>query len=1042
MDRARLVALAAMFVVSCRSPGRANVDAGAPGDGGSTPDAASDGGADRGDAGTPPPVGHFAVVTGFGPSRGHALEARLSPVRVATDGDGEALFVTSQSAAFRLETRTGTLTHVAGAGPAGFLGDGDSARVALLSLAGGIAVDASGNVYLADTGNNRVRRIASTTGTIATIAGIGSTNCPPCYSGDNGPATGAALDAPSGLALDANGDLYVADSGNFVVRKIDGRTGVITTIAGNGTRGSAHDGVPATTAALTDPEGVALDGEGHLLIADRGDARVRSVDLASGVIGTVAGSGVAGSSGDGGPAKTAAVEPSDVAVDASHAIWIADAANHRIRRVDPDGTIATIAGMGVPGFGGDGQDSKTALLFGPTGISIAKSGDVFIADSRNGRVRRIRSGQITTVAGIGIPGAVDDGRPATSVALTAPAGLAIDSAMNVYFSDAQRIRKIDALTERVFTVAGAGIGGPARDGIAAVEAELDGPSQIALDDHAHLFIAEKTNNLIRRVDFGTHLIATVAGGGAAGMLGDGGPATHATLLHPSGVAIDHLGNLAIADTAHNRVRLVDASTQVVTTIAGTGVAGFSGDTGLAAHAQLSGPTRVRFDATGNLFIADYGNARVRRIDAGSKKIQTVAGNGSTMFTRDGDPALSTPLVPVGLEIDANGDLFISDESSHRIRKVDAATHVVSTVIGDGQDAVSGDGGPAVSAALSMNRDLALSNAGDLYVSADSFVRSMFKSTGTIITAAGAVAPIDDALDTAALGAPTALVALPSVATSSVWLIADGASGRIRKLDRTMRALTTVAGYPHGSSSEGTSALFSRLLQDPAGVAFDPSTHRLFVSERAGATIRVVDTSSGAWTIGTFAGRLGSADWADAAPLDSRFDRPAGLAIDAGRRILYVADSGNHVVRSVAIDAQDARFKTIAGTPKMPGFSSTLFRSPEALAVATDGSVYVADTGNDCVRRIDVGKSVSTVLANIDSPRGLAFGSDGTLYVAARHHVYAVTQAASVTTIFGPSIAAMPGLYASCLSGIAVTSASLLVLDACAGFALEISLPRM
>src|SRR5947207_1398629 len=291
---------------------------------------------------------------------------------------------------------------------------------------------------------------------------------------------------------------------------------------------------------------------------------------------------------------------------------------------------------------------------------------------------------------------------------------------------------------------GLGDGGP------ATSAELCDPRGIAFDSSGNLFIADECNDRIRRVDVVTHVISTVAGNGTAGFSGDGGPATAATLHGPDSVAVDGSGNVFIADTFNSRVCRVDASTQVITTVAGTGIGGFSGDGGPATSALLN-VEDVAVDSAGNLFIADYGNSRVRRVDATTQVITTVAGNGTRGYSGDGGPATSAELeFPLGIALDTAGNLFIADSLSSPgmnpagvIRRVVAATQVISTVAGTGTcgntSCFTGDGGPATSAEVSTAEGIAVDSAGSLYI-ADTFynyrVRRVDAATQVIATVAG------------------------------------------------------------------------------------------------------------------------------------------------------------------------------------------------------------------------------------------------------------------------------------------------------------------
>ena len=337
----------------------------------------------------------------------------------------------------------GDINTVAGTGTPGFSGDEGPATAAKLQQPYGVAVDGSGNLYIADASNHRVRKVNGS-GTITTVAGIGSAG----FSGDGGPATSAELSDPYGVAVDGSGNLYIADTLNHRVRKVDG-SGTITTVAGTGTAGFSGDGGLATSAELDGPWGMAVDGSGNLYIADQGNSRVRKVDGA-GTITTVAGTITTGFSGDEGPATSAELfYPEGVAVDGSGNLYIAEHSNERVRKVNGSGTITTVAGTGTAGFSGDGGSATAARFNAPYAVAVDGSGDLYIADYFNQRVRKVNgSGTITTVAGIGSAGFSGDGGSATSAQLNGPIGLAVDGASNLYIADLanQRVRKVEVDT--------------------------------------------------------------------------------------------------------------------------------------------------------------------------------------------------------------------------------------------------------------------------------------------------------------------------------------------------------------------------------------------------------------------------------------------------------------------------------------------------------------------------------------------------------------------------------------------------------------------
>jgi len=359
-----------------------------------------------------------AIVFAMGLLIGFATSARaqtqattlplLLPSSVVFDAAGNLFFVETGNHVVRKVTSAEIITTVAGNGVQGFSGDGGLATSAELDSPAGLALDAAGDLYIADSHNQRVREVNAATGIIVTIAGTGAAG----FSGDGGAATAARLDLPTALALDSAGSIYVADSGNHRVRRIAAATGVITTIAGNGIEAFAGDNGPASAASIDSPNGLVLDAAGNLYIADTHNGRVRMVSAATGLISTVAGAGVLGGNvqsfgGDNGAATAAGLAlPRGLAMDAAGNLYFADSANHRIRRISPTGVITTIAGQGTETFAGDNAPAVSASLDSPQSVAVSPTGLLTLADSGNQRVRQLDAlpapgPDIHTIAGLG-----------------------------------------------------------------------------------------------------------------------------------------------------------------------------------------------------------------------------------------------------------------------------------------------------------------------------------------------------------------------------------------------------------------------------------------------------------------------------------------------------------------------------------------------------------------------------------------------------------------------------------------------------------------
>jgi hypothetical protein len=654
----------------------------------------------------------------------------------------------------------------------GWVGDDGLATNANLNHPAGVVLNAAGNLYIAEYFANRVRKV-DTNGIITTVAGDGSGT----YSGDGGAATNASLNEPAGVAMDALGNFFIADENNERIRKVD-TNGIITTVAG-GVFGYSGNGGPATNAGLATPCDVAVDAVGNLFIADFGNYVIRKVDI-NGIISTVAGIGESfGYSGDGGLATAAKMgSPNSVTVDASGNLFITDVYNNRIRKVATNGIITTVAGNGSASYSGDGGHATNASLNAPSWVALDRFGNLWIADTGNERIRMVgTNGIINTVAGDGTEGFSGDGGAATNASLGDPDGLELDPSGNLFIADwlNNRVRQVDT-NGIIRTVAGSGAGGYAGENVPATDASLWSPYGVAVDVFGNIFIADEDNNRVRKVDT-DGIITTVAGNGSNGYSGDGGQATNAS-VSPVDVAVDASGNIFIAEQFNNVIRKVQTN-GIISTVAGDGTEGYSGDGKAATNASLSGPTGVAVDVFGNIFIADEGNSRIRKVGVNGINT-TVAGNRSDTYSGNDGPATQAGVgYPNGVAVDASSNLFIA-QSTH-IRKVDAAG-IITTVAGNGTSGYAGDGGPATEASLSNPANLTVDSSGNILF-ADTYTNRIRKVdiNGIISTIAGSGSPgysgDGGPATNASLAFPSAVAADPS----GNILIADWFNNRVRKV---------------------------------------------------------------------------------------------------------------------------------------------------------------------------------------------------------------------------------------------------------------------
>jgi sugar lactone lactonase YvrE len=616
-----------------------------------------------------------------------------------------------------------------------FYGDGESPLVAAFGPRLAVSIPRPGAVLITDVSNVRLRQNyydVILDPRMQTIAGTGVQG----YSGDGGLAATATFSNPGMTVANQTGStIYLADTSNNMIRAITGST--ISRYAGNTTAGASGDGGPALSALFRAPFGLAMSLSENLLITDRGNSVVRQVSTATGVTTLVAGSYTAGFSGDGGPATAAQLNsPRGIALDAASNVYIADTLNSRVRRVAAaTGLIDTVAGTGTDGFSGDGGAPTSAQFSTLTGLATDSNGNLYVADTENHCIRYINFGAntITTVAGQG-------GQP-----------------------------------------------GFAGDNSFAAFARLSTPTHVAVDPaNGYYYIADEGNRRIRYVNPANGIIFTYAGNGSSASAGDGGPARWGVFGSVNSVAGDLAGStLYIADGVESRIRLVNRASNLITTAVGTGTAGFSGDGGAAAIAQVSSPTTVVLDAARNVFFTDTNNQRVRRIDAATGVITTVAGDGTQGYGGDGDISIYAQLnTPRALAVDStHSTLFIGDALNYRIRAVNLVTGIITTVAGTGTSGTVTTGAVAATSPIDTVTALTVDPTGTLYFAdtATNGLWSIRPSDGTfqptsqpstIGTYLGDAAPLSNAY----FSAPTGYACDPA----GNFIICDDGNKRIRR----------------------------------------------------------------------------------------------------------------------------------------------------------------------------------------------------------------------------------------------------------------------
>jgi len=641
------------------------------------------------------------------------------PTNVCFDHDGTMVIAAwHNSLVKRLDLESGIATTIAGTGARAFGGDGGPAREAKLDLPSSCVVDRLGNIIISDQANFRLRAIEPN-GTINTFCGIGM----PGFGGEGercdspnvrlGGVGGRGQSALPGsrLAIDADNNIFLADSENHVVRRIDADTFEIRTVAGRpGEKGYGGDGGPATSALLD--------------------------------------------------------TPGDVAVDANGALYIADTFNHRIRLVRPDGTIVTLAGTGERGFAGDGGPADEAELDRPFGLEVAANGTVYFADTHNQRIRQVTGlsvpppptpqptptpeiipctgvpGSICTYAGNGGSIFTEDGANRLEASFYWPFDIEFTANGRRIFLDWNNHRVREILPDdTIKTLVGTeDVGDGPRDlsdltpeGADPFTVNLNHPTDIQLLPNGDLMFVAWHNHKLRVIDHQSGRVRVLLGLGA-GFAGDGGPAKDARANQPARAVLDPAGNLFLVDQRNQRIRVVrnfaaERENAIVETVAGTGTPGFNGD-GPALETQFSFPTGanpeptggIALAADGTLYFADTKNHRIRKLvftdaDFRTGSVTTIAGTGTAGYSGDGGPALEAQIkYPQDVEVGPDGNVYFADTDNNRVRMIDLSTGTISTVAGTGELGYGGDGGPATDAKLNRPFGLAFDAAGDLYVS--------------------------------------------------------------------------------------------------------------------------------------------------------------------------------------------------------------------------------------------------------------------------------------------------------------------------------------
>jgi hypothetical protein len=1061
---------------------------------------------------------------GSGDGTGNAVQFN-APYATAIDSSGNIYVADSGNSTIRKMTLSGTswvVTTLAGSpGNTGSAdGSGGSAR---FNIPTGVAVDSSGNVYVADSGNLTIRKVTSG-GDVTTLAGTpGQTGLA------DGTGSAALFGCPSGVAVDSGGNVYVADSLNHVIRKVT-TGGAVTTFAGIPGQPGYADG-SGNAALFNTPTGVAVDGSGNVYVADNLNHVIRKI-TSSGVVSTLAGTPVLLGTFDGTGSAAMFNYPASVAVDSSGNVYVADSCNHSIRKVTAAGTVTTLAGTIInrtgtqigssasPGFA-DSASGRTMFNY-PYGVGVDGSGSVYVADTFNNAIRKVsQSGNVTTIAGS--PNQPDSTNGTGSGArFSNPSGITVDSGGNIYVADTNNSTLRMVTSSSVVTLlAGQANITSTRYGISSV-VRFNYPSGAAADGSGHVYVADTYANTIRRLTLSGTVVDTISGSvsGNVGAQGSAdGTGTVAMYNNPTGIAVDASGNIYVADSYNSTLRNITltGTTWVTTTLVGSpGVTGTIDGTGSAV--RLNYPSGVAVDSGTNIYVADSSSYTIRKITlSGTSWVSTtLAGTPGVSGSADGLGSAAQFGYPTGIAVDSGSNVYIADNGNCTIRKITPAGLV--TTIG-GTPGVAGSMDGIGSAGLFSNPySLTVDAKGNVYVadsgnnrisvgsSVDSGSASSISGNGATLNgwvnpngasgtsvyfqygtttayATGTTASQALSSGTNFVSATAMLSGLSSNTTYHYRLVEVTANGTFYGMDQTFvtppTAAPSISSAAATTGTVGTAFSFQIVASNkptgygvdrlPAGLTLDPTKGIICGTPTAvGQTSIVlsatnaVGTSSQTFTLTivamplpaitsatTQSGVLGVAFnytiTATNSPTSyTATGLPAGLPLNPATGLIsgIPMATGTFAVTIGAVNASGTTTTTFtltvspayywsnfAGSPRVAGSadgtgSKATFYYPYAVTVDSAGNLYVADTNNSTIRKVTPAGVVTTLAgipgvsgsangtgtaAQFNNPVGIAVDSGSNLYVAdtLNHTIRKMTPAGVVTTLAGT-----PGVYGS------------------------------
>lgn len=878
------------------------------------------------------------------------------PQSVVADTLGNIYFnMQSSSQILKVDLDSGLATVAIGSEDIGNSGDGGPALAARLTTVNSISLSSLGDIYVADVGNFVVRKVSGSTNLISTFAGNGIEG----YSGDNGLATLASFSNLFSVITDTIGFVYIADTNNQRVRRVNITTNIITTFIGIGVAGYTNDGGYSWTAKVTNPQYMYIDTSCFMYLVDSTNLKIRKINLITGIISLFYTS------------LNPSIVPLGISGDSRGNIYLTDQHNLKIYRINPStGKNTTVAGTGLIGYSGDGYVAGLTSLVNPKYITVDNNDNLIFSDGNAVRFIDHTNLMVKTVAGSEASSneySFNYGSYYYDLNSYSPSRMTIDTIGNIYFTSNNQIFKISSLG-RVSLYAGQSDSGYSGDGQRASDAYLNSPNGIKVMRNGDIFIADTGNSVIRKIEASSNIITTVVGTGTAGYNGDGGFATAANLNNPLDLFVDTNKRIYIADTENNRIRFVGTNGNI-STIAGYTYSGYNGDNIAATSAFIDHPSGIFVDTTGVVYFSDTNNAIIRKIDlTGIIKI-TVGLPLTFGYDGDGRSASNAMLEkPTSIHYNTKGDLYFVDSGNLVIRKVDKSTNYISTFAGSGEYNIYkntyGDNKAATSAPLRFPSCVVGDTSTSIYIADKSNYKIKKVSISTNIISS--VAYKSYLLPKQLLFSPTQLW----VDTNSNIYVTDTILHSIVQIDAEDTFTLFAGNMSCGSGGDGGYASECALC-NPSSVAFDSLSGNVYIADTFNNKIRLINSGN---IVSTIAGNNTAGYTGDGGlGVDAFLYHPTNIIYDSRNKTLFISDSGNNAIRALNITSNF--IKTIIAASSYSSINGALVLYADfnnSLYIADEDSFYTASEGQSEKKKKHKKKVNRKVLIAVIIPVGIIF----------------------------------------------------------------------